>query len=159
MTTQGGPDEVGYQGSYRLTSRSDPAPTSRFVYLTTVTGQRAWWTHCWLTDPSSSSLKPPRPREPTTSRSASADISTSTWAGGPSMTAVFHVDGRVVAAHSLNRLPQHLFRAALSFSAYARPRNPVLTRGAERPRADSADRVAASLSAAAGPAQRMSRLR
>jgi transposase len=40
---------------------------------TTTTGQTACRTAAWLTDPSSSSEKPPRPRDPTTSRSASTD--------------------------------------------------------------------------------------
>ena len=43
-----------------------------------TTGQAAWWAHCWLTEPSSSPAKPPRPREPTTRSSASRDSSTST---------------------------------------------------------------------------------
>jgi hypothetical protein len=41
-----------------------------------------------LTDPSCNPLTPPRPRVPTTSRSASDDISTGTRAGRPSTTAV-----------------------------------------------------------------------
>ena len=50
---------------------------------TTTTGQRAWWVHCWLTDPRSSPAKPPRPREPTTSRSAPWAASSSADAAPP----------------------------------------------------------------------------
>src|SRR6185295_9683994 len=46
---------------------------------------------------------------------------------------------------SVNRLPQHLFREALSLGAHLRLHHPVLTRGAERPRTDGADRVPAGL--------------
>ena len=53
---------------------------------TTTTGQTACSTAAWLTDPSSSSEKPPRPRDPTTSRSASTDSLTSASAGCRSST-------------------------------------------------------------------------
>jgi hypothetical protein len=42
-----------------------------------TTGHSAWCAHCWLTDPSSRLLNPPRPREPTTSISAPFERSTS----------------------------------------------------------------------------------
>src|ERR1700722_9139911 len=57
--------------------RADPGPR------TTTTGQDACCTQCWLTEPSSASANPPCPRLPTTSKSASADASSSTWAAWP----------------------------------------------------------------------------
>jgi hypothetical protein len=36
----------------------------------TTTGQCAWWTQCWLTDPSSMPANAPSPREPITSSCA-----------------------------------------------------------------------------------------
>src|SRR5262249_47027188 len=64
-------------------------------YCTMTTGQVACWTTCWLTDPSSSVLKPPRPRLPTTIRSTSAPRSSSASAGSPwTATASTCNDGR-----------------------------------------------------------------
>ena len=51
-------------GRFRLPSRHGVA--SRPPRLTTRTGQAAWWRTCWLTEPSSSPVNPPRPRAPTT---------------------------------------------------------------------------------------------
>src|SRR5581483_11694813 len=51
-----------------------------------TTGQGAWWATCWLTEPSRRPLNPPRPRDPTTSRSAPLAASTRTWDGPPAMT-------------------------------------------------------------------------
>src|ERR1022692_531180 len=48
---------------------------------TTTTGHGAWCTQCMLTEPSSAPAKPPCPRLPTTSRSASAAASIRTCAG------------------------------------------------------------------------------
>jgi hypothetical protein len=48
----------------------DPVRAAPVPVRTTVTGQGAWRTTWSLTEPSSSSLKPPRPRAPTTRRSA-----------------------------------------------------------------------------------------
>jgi hypothetical protein len=53
---------------------------------TTTTGQCAWCTQCWLTDPSSVPAKAPWPRQPTTRSAACADASMSTWAGFPGTT-------------------------------------------------------------------------
>ena len=55
---------------------------------TTTTGQVAWWTTCWLTDPSMSPANPPRPRLPTTRRVAPAAVSSSVRADGPSTARV-----------------------------------------------------------------------
>jgi hypothetical protein len=55
---------------------------------TTVTGQTACSTTAWLTEPRSSSVKPPRPLDPTTRRSAPAESSTSASAGFRSSTTV-----------------------------------------------------------------------
>src|SRR3954470_9238926 len=64
-------------------------PTAGENQRTTTTGQLAWPTRCWLTDPSRMPRKPPCPRDPTTSRSASPDRSISTSAGFfPSATEV-----------------------------------------------------------------------
>ena len=52
-------------------------------WRTTTTGHGAWSTTCWLTDPSSRPLKPPRPREPTTTRSASEHCSSTAVAPLP----------------------------------------------------------------------------
>ena len=48
---------------------------------TTTTGQRAWCTQCWPTEPSSASVKPLCPLLPTTSRSASLAASRRARAG------------------------------------------------------------------------------
>ncbi len=53
---------------------------------TTATVQVACWTTLRLTDPSSSERTPPRPRDPTTTRSASLRASISTSAVRPSTT-------------------------------------------------------------------------
>ena len=50
---------------------------------TMTTGHGAWCAHCWLTEPRSNPAKPPRPREPTTRRSAPCAISTSRTAAEP----------------------------------------------------------------------------
>src|SRR3954463_16091675 len=64
-------------------------PTAGENQRTTTTGQLAWPTRCWVTDPSRMPRKPPCPRDPTTTRSASADRSISTSAGFfPSATEV-----------------------------------------------------------------------
>ena len=60
---------------------------------TTTTGQVAWCTQCWPTEPSRASANPPCPRLPTTSRSAPADASSSTRAALPSTTLVVIVTG------------------------------------------------------------------
>lgn len=62
-----------------LTVTGHPMPGQR----TTTTGQAAWATRCWLTEPSSMPANPPWPRDPTTSRSALPDNSISTLAGFP----------------------------------------------------------------------------
>src|SRR5690606_31816812 len=51
---------------------------------TTTTGQVACSATCWATEPNSSERKPPRPREPTTTRSASLARSRIACAGWPS---------------------------------------------------------------------------
>ena len=48
---------------------------------TTTTGQVAWWTHCWPTEPRRRSAKPPGPRDPTTRRSPGRAASVKTSAG------------------------------------------------------------------------------
>ncbi len=48
---------------------------------TTTTGQVAWCTECWLTEPNKAPMNPPRPWLPTTSRSAPLACSISTAAG------------------------------------------------------------------------------
>ena len=53
---------------------------------TISTGHAACCAHWWLTDPSSSPRKPPRPREPTTSRSAPAASPVRTLTAWPSIT-------------------------------------------------------------------------
>ncbi len=53
---------------------------------TTVTGQCACSTHCMLTDPSTRPRNPPCPRDPTTSRSQSVDLSTSARGAGSAVT-------------------------------------------------------------------------
>jgi len=52
----------------------------------TTTGQWAWATQCWLTEPSTIPAKAPWPRWPTTSRSAPSERDTSSSAGCPSRT-------------------------------------------------------------------------
>jgi hypothetical protein len=53
----------------------------RACHRTTATAQAACAVTCWLTDPRSMPAKPPRPRVPTTSRSAFFDGSISVLAG------------------------------------------------------------------------------
>ena len=57
---------------------------------TTITGQGAWWTTCWLTEPSRRLAKPPRPRLPTTRRSASRASCSRTSAACPSTAMPSH---------------------------------------------------------------------
>ena len=59
---------------------SAAAAASRMI----TTGHGAWWTQCWLTEPSSASENPPSPRLPTTSRSAPRAALSSTRGGLPS---------------------------------------------------------------------------
>src|SRR5689334_5977928 len=61
------------------------SPSAR-CQRTTVTEHFAYAATWWLTEPSTSPAKPPCPRLPTTSRSASADSSISTFAGLPCRT-------------------------------------------------------------------------
>src|SRR4051794_20555339 len=76
----------GADPALRSPSRRRPAGE---IQRTTTTGQLAWPTRCWLTDPSRMPRKPPCPRDPTTTRSASPDRSMSTSAGFlPSTTEV-----------------------------------------------------------------------
>lgn len=51
-----------------------------------TTGQAAWCTQRWLTDPSSASARTLCPRLPSTSRAARAEASTRTWAASPLIT-------------------------------------------------------------------------
>ena len=74
-----------------------------------TTGQAAWWAHCWLTEPSSSPAKPPWPREPTTSRSASRDSSTRTAAGA----AFDHTPLDLDRVRFADRPPQRLLQRGL----------------------------------------------
>ena len=60
----------------------------------TTTGQRACWVTWVLTEPSSSRLKPPAPREPTTSMSASAAALRSASAGSATTARTVTDDGR-----------------------------------------------------------------
>ncbi|RAJ61407.1 hypothetical protein K376_02258 [Streptomyces sp. PsTaAH-130] len=53
---------------------------------TAITGQRAWCSTPWLTEPSSMPAKPPRPRVPTTRPSACSAASVSTCTGWPATT-------------------------------------------------------------------------
>ena len=67
-------------------------PSRRGGAGTTTTGMCAWRVHWSLTEPSTSPMKPPWPRAPTTSRSASADWSSSTCVLPPSIASRAHVD-------------------------------------------------------------------
>src|SRR5690606_26446102 len=49
-----------------------------------MTGHTAWWSTAWLVEPSSSPAKPPRPRDPTTTRSTAVENSASRAAALPS---------------------------------------------------------------------------
>lgn len=51
-----------------------------------MTGQWAWWSTPWLTEPSSMPVKPPCPRVPTTSPSACSDALARTCTGWPCTT-------------------------------------------------------------------------
>jgi hypothetical protein len=61
-------------------------PDHAFWARTTTTGQVAWWTEYWPTEPSSDSVMPVWPRFPTTSSEASLAALTRTWAAWPSVT-------------------------------------------------------------------------
>jgi hypothetical protein len=58
-------------------------------WRTMITQHAEWAETCWLTDPNSSPVKPPCPRDPITNRSASRDRSMSTLAALPSLIWVF----------------------------------------------------------------------
>ncbi len=53
---------------------------------TTATGQRAWWSRAWVTEPSCVQSRVSRVRRPTTTREAWADSRTSSAAGRPAVT-------------------------------------------------------------------------
>ncbi|TCM50576.1 ABC transporter family protein [Kribbella sp. VKM Ac-2568] len=55
----------------------------RIGQRTMATGQGAWCRTCWPVEPSSRPVKPPRPREPTTTRSAPSAACRSARAGWP----------------------------------------------------------------------------
>ena len=85
--------------SARLSDRRDASQR------TTRTGQCAWATTCWLVEPISRPTKPPWPRVPTTTRSASSLASTRDFAGWPSTT-------RVVTAPTSDPAPRPRSRPA-----------------------------------------------
>ena len=74
-------------------------PPAVDAWCTTATGQRARWRQSCETDPRTSDLSSPRPREPITSRSASAEASHSTSTVSPAIgTGSIVMSGATAAA-------------------------------------------------------------
>ena len=82
ISAAGSPDEPACCGSRPMATQRASSVSSAGAW-TTATGQVEWYTHCWLTDPTSRRRSPPRPRDPTTRRSASRAASSSVRAGAP----------------------------------------------------------------------------
>ena len=77
---------------------------------TITSGQRAWWARSWPTEPSRSRFAAPRPREPTTSRSAPSDCSSRTVPGRPSSATA---STAVARPHLLERRAQQVLGMVL----------------------------------------------
>ena len=88
----------------------------------TITGQAAMWSRSWLVDPSRSPLKPPRPREPTTTNPAARDASASTVAGVALTHARLDPEPGVVPAEPLDQAGDHALRGPVLPSPRARAR-------------------------------------
>ena len=84
----------GVPGAHRRAAgRGSPVQPGVTRSRITTTGQVAWCTQCWPTEPSRAPANPPWPRLPTTSSSAPAEASSSARAALPSTTAGLIVAG------------------------------------------------------------------
>ncbi|OJF14996.1 hypothetical protein BG844_06855 [Couchioplanes caeruleus subsp. caeruleus] len=77
VTRTGMHTEIGRIAVLSQRGRTEPSPLERQVRRATWIIAAVAVATCWLTEPSSRPAKPPRPRLPTTSRSASRDTSSS----------------------------------------------------------------------------------
>ena len=96
---------------------------------TMTTGHGAWCTQCWLTEPSSASVKPPWPRLPTTSRSAPPAASSRTCAALPSRTVELTLTGLAGSTVSLIAPPApapHAREIAVHHHPDRRERHPAV---------------------------------
>src|SRR5690606_1702647 len=75
--------DVGHGSDSTRAGRVAPGPKVN-TYRTITAGHGACAATAWATEPNSIERKPPRPREPTTTRSAVSARSSSDWAAPPS---------------------------------------------------------------------------
>ena len=138
--------------------RQAPEPFSLCGAGTTTTGMCAWRAHWSLTDPSTSPMKPPCPRAPTTSRSASWHWSSSTCVLPPSIASQRTSDARgcrrrLLARGLADAGGNRLRRLDGGLDAHVARRVPGRRVGSEprRPGMDHVQLVAAQRGLARGP--------